>query len=106
MVRQAPIQTRVGVTGALGRKESAAAATGNSDLGDDLCGQTGLPSVTTGGCRRQSRDVAHVETAAEIGVVTEGRSGIQASGGKGSAKHASDAGLMMAWYSAPQSLAR
>lgn len=31
--------------------------------------------------------------------------GLQASGGKGSAKHASDAGLMAAWYGAPQPLA-
>ena len=37
--------------------------------------------------------------------MTEGKSGVEASSGKGSAKHASDAGLMMAWYSAPQSLA-
>ncbi len=39
------------------------------------------------------------------GVVTGGNCGLRASGGGGSAKNAGDAGLMTAWYSAPQSLA-
>ena len=44
-------------------------------------------------------------TGGERREVTGGRSGIQAFGGKGSAKHATDAGVMTACYSAPQPLA-
>ena len=46
-----------------------------------------------------------VEASAAIGVVTEGKSGIQANSGKGFAKHFVDAGVMTGWYSAPHSLA-
>ena len=50
-------------------------------------------------CRRQSRGRGSCRSRGGDGVVTEGRSGLHASGGKGSAKHAGDAGLMTAWYS-------
>ena len=39
------------------------------------------------------------------GVVTGGKSGLQALCGKGSAKHAVNAAVMTGWYSRPQSLA-
>ncbi len=69
--------------------------------GGELASPLSLPAVVAGSLG----DAAHVEVGAQTGVVTEGKSGLQALCGKGSAKHASDAGLMTTWYSRPQSLA-
>ena len=56
-------------------------------------GPLSLPAVVAGSLG----EMAHVEVAAETGVVTGGKSGLQALCGKGSAKHAVNAAVMTAW---------